>query len=136
MSFIQSPNLILRLTMAVILLMHSVPGMFNGGVYEFGEYYLNEAGFSPAGLPVAWLIKLSHVLAAICFLMNRFVSWAAWATIVVLIAGILMVHLPNGWYVVGAGRNGIEFNILMIAVCIHFIYPNGLRWRANVHAVL
>ncbi|MBK8885646.1 MAG: hypothetical protein IPN46_03480 [Saprospiraceae bacterium] len=29
-----------------------------------------------------------------------------------------MVHLPNGWFVVGGGYNGIEYNVLLIAVLI------------------
>lgn len=37
---------LLRLAVAIILFMHSVPGMFNNGVNDFGNLYLNEVGFS------------------------------------------------------------------------------------------
>ena len=29
--------------------------------------------------------------------------------------GILLVHAPEGWFVVGAGRNGMEYSVLLIA---------------------
>lgn len=105
---------LLRFALAVILIMHSIPGMFNNGVNEFGKFYLNEKGFAPMGVPLAWAIKISHVLAAICLLLKRFIIPACIVTIIILVAGIFMVHYPDGWYVVGGGRNGVEFNFLLV----------------------
>lgn len=120
-------TLILRLVLAIILLMHSVPGMFNGGVNAFGELYLNPLGFAPMGLPIAWAIKLSHVACAVVLIMNRYIKVAAIITIFILVMGIIMVHAKDGWFVVGGGRNGVEFNVLMIAVFVYLMYPNGLK---------
>jgi putative oxidoreductase len=113
-----SNTIILRLPVAVILLMHSIPGIFNNGINDFGNLYLNEVGFAPYGLYIAWAIKLSHIAAAICFLLNRFIKPASIITIAILITGIFMVHLPDGWFVVGNGRNGVEFNLLLIFVLL------------------
>ena len=118
---------LLRVGVAVILLMHSVPGMFNNGINDFGELYLNPIGFAPLGVPVAWAIKLSHVAAAVCLLFEKYVKWASIITIFILVMGIIMVHFREGWFVVGAGRNGVEFNFLMIIVLITIMFPNGLR---------
>lgn len=118
---------LLRVGVAVILLMHSVPGIFNNGINDFGELYLNPIGFAPLGVPIAWAIKLSHVAAAICLLFEKYVKWASIITIFILLMGIIMVHFREGWFVVGAGRNGIEFNFLMIIVLITIMFPNGLR---------
>jgi len=118
---------ILRLAIAIILFMHSIPGMFNNGVNDFGKYYLNEVGFIPYGIVIAWAIKLSHVAAAICLLLNKYVKWAAVITILILIAGIVMVHYKEGWFVVGGGRNGVEFNFLLIAVLLTLLLPNGSK---------
>ncbi len=109
---------LLRLAVAIILIMHSVPGMFDGGVNNFGEHYLNQVGLAPFGIPIAWAIKLSHLGAAVCLLLDKYVKWACLITIAILVVGIFMVHLKEGWYVVGGGRNGVEFNFLLIAVLI------------------
>lgn len=119
-------TLLLRIAAAVILLIHSIPGMFNNGVNDFGNLYLNQVGFAPFGLYLAWAIKLSHVAAAILFLANKYVKWAGFSTIFILVVGIFMVHLPNGWFVVGGGTNGIEFNFLLIFVILSIMYPDGL----------
>lgn len=122
---------LLRFAVAVILIMHSVPGMFNNGIHEFGKFYLNETGFSPVGIPLAWAIKLSHVICAALFLLNKYTRPAAIVTILILIAGIFMVHLKEGWYVVGGGRNGVEFNFLLIFVLLAIAFPNGIINKAR-----
>lgn len=120
---------ILRIATAVILIMHSIPGMFNNGVNDFGNLFLNNIGFAPVGLYLAWAIKLSHVICALLFLINKFVKPAALVTITILIAGIIMVHFKNGWYVVGGGSNGVEFNFLLIAVLLTIIFPSSLFYK-------
>lgn len=120
-----SSTLILRLATAVILIMHSIPGMFNNSVNNFGNLYLNTVGFAPVGLYLAWAIKISHVVCALLFLTNKFVKPAAIVTITILVAGIIMVHFKNGWYVVGGGSNGVEFNFLLIAVLLTIMFPAG-----------
>lgn len=122
---------ILRFAVAVILLVHGLGGMFNGGVNDFGNLYLNTVGFAPIGLLLAWLIKISHVLAAILLLMNRYVKLASIATIFILIMGIIMVHFKEGWFVVGGGRNGIEFNFLLIFALVAIMFPDGISFNQS-----
>lgn len=117
---------LLRFVVAFILIMHSIPGMVSGGVNDFGKLYLDAKGFAPLGIYVAWAIKLSHVAAAFCLLVNKYVRPAAWITIFILVAGVIMLHAAEGWYVVGGGRNGVEFNVLLIAVLLYVAYPAGL----------
>ena len=117
-------TLVLRTGVAVILIMHSVPGMFDGGVNAFGNLYLNEIGFAPFGVFLAWTIKLSHAVAAILLLANRYLSVAAFITLPTLIMGIIMIHFKEGWFVVGGGRNGMEFNILLMCALIYLALIN------------
>jgi putative oxidoreductase len=118
---------LLRVAMAIILLIHGAGGMFNGGVNNFGNLYLNQVGFAPVGLYLAWAIKLSHVVAAFCFLFEKYVKPAAIVTIFILFVGIVMIHFKEGWFVVGGGRNGWEYNFLLIIVLITLMFPNGLK---------
>lgn len=127
-------TLILRVAVAIILLVHSIPGIFNNGINDFGKLYLNEIGFAPLGVPIAWAIKLSHILAAGCLLFNRYIKLASIVTIFVLIMGIILVHFKEGWFVVGGGRNGVEFNFLLICVLVYIvIYPHQARFSEAPH---
>lgn len=122
---------LLRLAVAIILFAHSIPGMFNNGINDFGNLYLNNVGFAPLGLYIAWAIKLSHVAAAMALLLNKYVKTMSVITILILITGIVMVHLPEGWYVVGGGRNGVEFNFLLIMVLLFIMWPDSFKnaWK-------
>jgi putative oxidoreductase len=118
---------LLRLTVAIILFMHSVPGMFNNGVNDFGTLYLDQIGFAPFGIFLAWAIKLSHLVAALSLLFEKYVKLTSFITILVLITGIILIHFKEGWYVVGGGRNGVEFNFLLIFALLTIMFPNGLK---------
>lgn len=115
--------MLLRICTAIILIVHGAGGMFDGGINGFGEY-LDTKGFAPAGLFIAWVIKLSHIVAAIGIVAGRWLLWVCPLTIIILVAGIFMVHLPNGWFVVGGGFNGIEFNLLLIFVLLAIMFEN------------
>jgi putative oxidoreductase len=124
MDRIITPTLVLRITLAAVFFMHGIPSIFTGAVNNFGNQYLNTVGFAPIGLPLAWAIKLSHVACAILLILNRYIRPAAIVTIPILIAGIVMIHAAEGWFVVGAGRNGVEFNILLISALLYLAIIN------------
>jgi putative oxidoreductase len=117
-----SDNFLIRLGVAIILLVHGLGGMFNNGVNNFGNLYLNQVGFAPFGLVLAWVVKISHVVCAVSLLLNRYVIATASITIFILIMGIIMIHGKEGWFVVGGGRNGVEFNFILILILTQLIY--------------
>jgi putative oxidoreductase len=125
MKQVLSTQFFLRFSVVVILLMHSVPGIFNNGINDFGNLYLNQIGFAPIGLPLAWAIKLSHIANVIALITDKFVKITSIITILVLIMGIVMIHIKDGWFVVGGGRNGVEFNFLLIFVLLAIVFANG-----------
>ena len=109
---------ILNIAVAIILFTHAIPSMFDGGVNAFGKFFLNEIGFAPLGVPIAWAVKISHLICALLLLFNRYIKIAGLVTIAVLIMGIITVHFKEGWFVVGGGRNGVEYNFLLICVLV------------------
>jgi putative oxidoreductase len=119
--------LLLRIAVALILLTHSVFGMFNNGINDFGNLYLNQIGFAPFGVFLAWSIKISHIVAALLLLFNKYIKPAGFVTIFILVMGIILVHFQEGWFVVGGGRNGMEYNFLLIIVLLVIMFPNGFK---------
>lgn len=117
----------LRIAIIIIFLVHSLAGMFNNGINNFGNLYLNQVGFAPVGLPLAWLVKLSHIALAISLFTDKYLKATTFITIFILIVGIFMIHIKEGWFVVGGGRNGVEFNFLLIMALLTIVYPNALK---------
>jgi len=115
-------NFYLRAALSVILLMHSVVSIFSGDVNNFGHLYLDTIGFSPFGLYLAWAVKLIHLFSVFLIWSDRFVKPVSICNMIILIFGVYFVHWQNGWYVVGGGTNGIEFNILLICCFLQIIF--------------
>jgi putative oxidoreductase len=127
MKHLTHPTFLLRFALAVVFAVHSVITIFDGSVNDFGKLYLNEVGFAPFGVLLAWTIKLTHLVSVPLLLLNKYLKPVCIANMFILIAGIFMVHLKEGWFVVGGGRNGVEFNFVLIFMLLTVLFPNGLK---------
>lgn len=116
-------NYFLRCVLSVILLMHSIISIFSGDVNSFGINYLDTIGFFPIGLYLAWIIKLTHLVSVFLIWTDRYIKPVALCNILIFVLGIYYIHWENGWFVVGGGTNGIEFNVLLIFSFINLILP-------------
>lgn len=112
----------LRCGLSVILLMHSVVSIASGDVSNFGLLFLDTIGFSPFGLYIAWTIKLTHLVSVVLLWIDALIRPVAIFNILIFIFGIYYVHWQNGWFVVGGGTNGIEFNILLICGFLQLMF--------------
>ncbi len=68
------------------------------------------------GLALAWTVTLTEIAFTLCMLTGRWLRIAILCDSCILLCGIVMVHLPNGWFVVGGGRNGVEFSVSLLLI--------------------
>ena len=106
----------LRITVAVLMMIHGVARIYFGTVDDFGEF-LTLNNF-PLGFYLAWAITMFEIVGSVLLAIGRYVAPLAIIFAVHLLCGILLVHLKEGWFVVGAGKNGAEYSVLLIAVFI------------------
>jgi putative oxidoreductase len=112
---------LLRVGTALLLLIHGVARTYLGIVDDFGVV-LTGWGF-PAGFALAWAITAIEIAGGLSLAAGYLVRpLAAWF-ILQLVMGIYLIHGRVGWFVVGAGRNGMEFSVLLI-VCLVAIAIN------------
>jgi putative oxidoreductase len=97
---------------AGMMLIHGVFRVLSGGVVPFGEFLASQ--HAPAPFALAWLLTAAEIVGAPLLAAGRFVRpLCAWFALE-LLAGIVLVHFREGWFVVGGGRNGIEYSVLLI----------------------
>ena len=105
---------IVRITVALILAIHAGHGLFDPeGMIGFGKY-LSSVGF-PFGAALVWAIVLIQILSSTALIVRRLIVPACVCQIVILVSGIWLIHFHHGWFVVGDGRNGMEFSVTLIA---------------------
>ncbi len=103
---------ILRITVAILILIHGVYRLAAGLVVPFGTW-LDSIGF-PFGYGWAMAVTLYELVGPALMLARRWTSLAALGHAAILTLGMVLVHLPAGWFVVGGGRNGMEYSVLLI----------------------
>lgn len=103
---------ILRVVIGFIFVMHGWPKLA-GGIPDTAAF-LGSLGVPLAGV-AAWGIALLETLGGASLIVGLFVAPAALLLAAHMLAGIFLVHLANGFYVVGPGQGGIEFNLLLVA---------------------
>lgn len=105
----------LRIAVASFLFIHGAFRIYDNGPPGFGEF-LGSQGL-PFGLAIAWTVTIMEIVGTIVLASGRFVPYLALYFTAILTAGIVLVHSKEGWFVVGGGRNGMEYSVCLI-VCL------------------
>lgn len=105
----------LRLAVAGLLAAHGWARLLSGGVTPFGDWLTGEG--IPVGPLVAHGITWFEILGTPLLALGRWVPVLCVVFGAIYATGIVMVHAPAGWFVVGLGRNGAEYSVLLL-VCL------------------
>ncbi len=101
-----------RILLAGLLAAHGWARLLSGGVEPFGVF-LDAQGL-PLGQAIAWAITLFEIVGTVIFASGRFVPLLSLVFSTIYTAGIILVHMSEGWFVVGLGRNGVEYSVLLV----------------------
>jgi putative oxidoreductase len=104
-----------RVALAGIIGAHGWARLVAGGVVPFGAF-LESQGF-PGGFYWAAFVTSFEIAGSLVLLLGRWVAPLAVTYSLTYALGIFLVHANAGWFVVGLGRNGSEFSVLLI-VCL------------------
>lgn len=106
---------LLRVVLGALMFVHGAARISNGTVDDFGSF-LGSQGL-PLGFYVAWAITLFELIGSVLLAVGFYTHIIAALFILELLTGVFLIHWREGWFVVGAGRNGIEYSVLLI-VCL------------------
>lgn len=104
---------VLRVVLGVVFVTHGSPKLFQGGVGQTAGF------FAQLGIPLpeiaAWVVTLLEFFGGIALIVGLLVTPIALLFCFHMLMGIILVHAPNGWFVIGPGQGGVEFNVTLIA---------------------
>lgn len=123
------PLVVLRLLVALLLGIHGWFRLLTGGPVPFGQW-LSSQGL-PFGEGIAWAITIFECAASLLLATGKGVRWAAAGHLFILGMGIAMVHGPEGWFVVGGGRNGAEYSVLLMGCLVVLLLDERERARES-----
>ena len=117
---------VVRVVVAGLIFIHGAARFYFGGVEPFGGWLAGQ-GF-PFGLQQAWAVTIYELVAPLFIVARRFVTIACLGHIFILSLGRVLVHAPAGWFVVGLGRNGVEYSVLLITCLICMAWAHWPAW--------
>ena len=117
----------LRAAVASVFIIHGLARTMLGTVGGFGEY-LSGSGF-PAGAAIAWTVTIVEIVGGIALGLGLLVRPLTLWFGVQIATGIVMIHGPAGWFVVGHGRNGAEYSALIIACLVVVALTDTVSYR-------
>lgn len=109
---------ILRIVIGVIFIAHGYPKIA-GGVAGTGEF-LGQLGVPLSGF-FAWVVTLLEFFGGIALVIGFLVTPVSLLLSFHMLVGIILVHAPEGFYVIGSGQGGLEFNLLLIAALLSLV---------------
>ena len=101
-----------RLLVALLVGVHGWYRLIEGSSPLFGEWLATQ--HVPFAQAVAWGVTISEVIGSACIALGLCIRPFALLLIAIYTTGIVLVHAPDGWFVAGAGRNGMEYSVLLI----------------------
>jgi putative oxidoreductase len=121
---------VLRAAVASVFIIHGVTRTALGTVDDFGGF-LSSSGF-PAGVALAWILTLVEIIGGVVFVAGLTVRPLALWFGMELAMGIVMVHGREGWFVVGAGRNGPEYSALILACLLVIALTDSVSCKVRL----
>jgi putative oxidoreductase len=106
----------LRFLVAALLFIHGAFRVLSGGVTGFGEFLASVP--IPAAGAVAWGITILELVGTAALALGWAVRPLALYFAAELVVGIALVHAREGWFVVGGGRNGMEYSVALIGLLL------------------
>ena len=123
--------LCLRIVVAGLISAHGWKRFTDGGVGTFGEWLTSQ--HVPLGFAVAAAITVVEIIGTPLYALGRVVPVLSVVYASIYAVGIAMVHAREGWWVVGAGRNGAEYSVLLIAclLCVGLQHAGPRRAQSR-----
>lgn len=115
----------LRALMGVIYISHGLARLYYWSVPDFGSF-LNSQGLL-VGVQIAWIITIGEIISGSLLALGLKVRYCVVFHALVIFSGIFLVHLPNGWFVVGHGSGGVEHSVLILFVLLSIYSRSGKR---------
>jgi putative oxidoreductase len=111
--------LLIRFGTASVFLVHGLARWALDIVTPFAGFFAAHGFPAPGVWP--WVVTIVEIVGGALLAAGWFVRpLSIWFAIQIL-AGIITIHAKAGWFVVGAGRNGMEYSVLIL-VCLAAVF--------------
>lgn len=124
---------LLRILIGLVFMSHAIARLVDYSLPGFGDF-LDSKGF-PAGFYLAWAVTIFELVGGLLMVLRKFVKIFCLGEMIILLTGIVIVHSPNGWFVVGKTLGGPEYSVVLITV-LFAVFLAEWKEERNIRPVL
>ncbi|MBI5675831.1 MAG: DoxX family protein [Nitrospirae bacterium] len=133
-------GLIMRVLLGIVFFPHGAQKVF-GWFGGYGFTGTMSMFTDKMGIPVffAFLAIMAESLGSVALITGCLTRIAAFGIACVMSVAIVMVHLPNGFFMNWSSSQqgeGFEFHILAIALALALMIRGGGKWSVDIEEVL
>ena len=128
-------SLVLRLVLGVVFFAHGsqkMLGWFGGYGFSGTMAFFTQQMHIP--MPLALLVFIAEFFGSMGLIIGFLSRVAAFGIACAMIGAVLMVHLPNGFFMNWSGKNageGYEYFLLVIAICVALMLRGSGKWSVD-----
>ena len=110
--------LVLRISLAIIFLVHAIVRInTKGSIDDFAKSTFNKIWFITPRMIVLGITAF-EIIGGVLLIIGIFVKWISTGFILLLLAGIIIIHAELGWFVGEFGTGGCEYSFILIMAFI------------------
>ncbi|MFZ1530171.1 MAG: DoxX family protein [Ferruginibacter sp.] len=108
--------ILLRVVVCIIFIAHAVVRIANSTIDQFADF-LNSKGLV-YGYALVWVLTVFEVAGGLLLAVGLFRRVLSFIFILILLAGIFLIHAQLGWFVGEHGTGGMEYSVVLIAALL------------------
>lgn len=104
--------LMLRLTIALMFFLHALIRVLHNTIPDFAAFLQSKGFIFPVA--VVWVITVFELAGSLLLAIGCCTRLLSFLFILLLIAGIVLIHASLGWFVGEHGTGGSEYSVVLI----------------------
>ena len=118
-------TLLLRLIIGVVYVMHGYLALVVLGPQAVAGYITRMGYPSALAFALAWYLIVVHLGGGFLIILGLFTRWAALANVPPMASAVILLHLPQGFFMKPVGptsAGGYEFSLTVLVATIALVF--------------
>lgn len=108
--------ILLRAVVCIVFMVHAIVRISNNTIEQFADF-LNNKGLV-YGYILVWGLTFFEIAGGLLLAAGLFRRVLSFIFILILLAGIFLIHAELGWFVGEHGTGGMEYSMVLIAALL------------------
>jgi putative oxidoreductase len=117
---------LLRVWLGVLFVMHGYLGAAVLGPDAIAGYTTRMGFPASAGIALGWYLIAAHLLGGALLVIGLWTRAAALANVPVMASAVFLLHLPQGFFMSGAGGYEFTLTVLVATLAVMLLGPGAL----------